>query len=203
MGRYQQNTLAGINHRQTHANLGKGFEDALDAAHELYERQGVGKIIHLRNAFVYCTEAAFNRLDPYMRARLGTGLTMVREKTEWDYCGVVRGRAVAFDAKEFSGTSIPVDELKPHQIEHLCAFAAGGGLAGFMIHAKQSGVVFWLDARKAREMADRVRFAPKGKVTGVVKSLNELWLSENCIRVGRLQGGVWLNWAETLLKAEG
>lgn len=199
--RFQQNTLAGISPRQSHGNRGKEFEDALAAAHEVYERQGIGKIIHLRNAFTFCTEAAFNRQEPYMRARLGTGLTMVREKTEWDFCGVVRSKAVAFDAKEFSGSSISLGDLKSHQIENLCAFASAGGVAGFMIHAKRSGVVFWLDALKARELDDKARFVGKGKVAGVLKSLNELWLSENALRVGRLQGGVWLNWAETLLRA--
>jgi penicillin-binding protein-related factor A (putative recombinase) len=197
-----QNNLPYVNHRQSHGNLGKGFEDALDAAHEIYERQGTGKIIHIRNAFTYCTEDTFNRLDPYMRARLGTGLTMVREKTPWDFCGVVRGRAIAFDAKEFSGASIAVAELTPHQIEHLCAFSYGEGLAGFMIHAKRSGCVYWLNAPKAREMSDRACHARKGRVEGVLKSLNELWLSENALRVGRLPGDGWLNWAATLLRAE-
>lgn len=160
----EQPTLPGTKSRESHAHRGMGFEAMLNRAHVLYERTGHAKVEKIEVGFRQAGSETF------------------RIKTPFDYYGTLAGgTALYFDAKSFDGGSAALSDLarKPHQLEALVAHERMGALAGLMIHSRQANRVYWLGALKARELADKARFAPKGRVKGVLKSLSVEWLGEN------------------------
>lgn len=195
---HEQLPLAGIKSRTPHANRGKALEAMLDRTHERYKHERRAVIYHVPNAFTYCPERAYQRLDPYLKARLGTGLTMVRVKTPCDYIGGAKGFPLAFDAKEFHGASIPLDDFTPHQVEGLLGFERVG-LAGFMVYARRAGQVFWVRAGQVREAQDKVAFQ-KGRGAHP-KSFNLAWLEENAVLVCRTHDGGEVDWLPVLTGA--
>lgn len=189
----EQLSLEGQHAAQAHAHLGKEFEGMLDRAHELYNRTRRAWVYKIPNAWTFIGAREYDARPPQRRALqhdAGRTRFLGRVSTPFDYAGHVAtsaGAPVPFycDAKQFDGTAIPLKEFKPHQLDNLANAAQSGRpgavLAGFLVWSKKANRVYWLDALKARAMADRATHAPKGRAKGVVKSLSVAWLTENAV----------------------
>jgi penicillin-binding protein-related factor A (putative recombinase) len=164
----------------------------LDKTHHYYRVRGVADVDYIENAFVYCSEWEFNRLRPEMKARMGDGRTLRRARTSGDYRGTLHGRGLAFDAKQFSDERLQLKKIPRHQVESLCSFARAGGLAGFMIYARQVGTVYWVEAGLMRDLCDRALSS-----TGV-KTLNLAWFAENAQVVGKVMPGGLVEYDKSL-----
>jgi penicillin-binding protein-related factor A (putative recombinase) len=164
--------------RQSHGNRGKEFERMLEKTHHYYGVRGVADVVYIENAFIYCSEGEFARLPRELKARMGDGRTLKRVRTSGDYRGTLRGRGIAFDAKQFSDDRLALGIIPRHQVEALSSFARAGGLGGFMVYARRVSTVYWVNALLMRDMCDRA-LSSKG-----VKTLNLKWFAENAVSVG-------------------
>lgn len=172
-----------------HANRGRALEQMLARTHDYYERQGIASIEKFPNAFVFCAEIEWQKIQtPALKARTGDGKPLKREKTDCDFKGHARGFGVAFDAKEFAGPSIPLANFKPHQVQRLYMFARTGGRAGFIIWAKRIDSVFWIEAQAFSAIYH----------TGHLKSLNLDWLRENALTICQWTTAALIDWAAVL-----
>lgn len=182
--------LAGIPAPEPHANRGRQFEAMLEATHDLYLRTHVGFVEKISNALAFCTEGAWRKLPDELKARTGDGRPLRRVRTCCDYIGQVFSFGVAFDAKEFAGTSFPLVNVKSHQALALYNFWRTGGLAGFLILAKRVDKVYWISAESMMRLNS----------TGTLKSLNIKWLDENATLITERASHATIDWARVLLK---
>lgn len=179
--------------RQSYGNRGKEFERMLEKTHHFYRVQGTADVEYIENAFVYCSEAVFRQLPRTSKARMGDGRTLKRVRTSGDYRGTLGARGIAFDAKEFSSDRLSLKLIPPHQVESLASFARAGGLAGFLVYAKQVSKVYWVGARQMRDLCDQA-FFNKG-----VKTLNLSWFATHAVPVGEVVPGGLVDYAPVLL----
>ena len=69
------------------------------------------------------------------------------EQSTTDYNGVYKSRYIDFEAKNTKNkTSFPLNNITPHQIEHLKRVINHGGIAFFIIQFEVLGKVYILDA---------------------------------------------------------
>ena len=69
------------------------------------------------------------------------------EQSTTDYNGVYKSRYIDFEAKNTKNkTSFPLNNITPHQIEHLKRVIYHGGIAFFIIQFEALGKVYILDA---------------------------------------------------------
>ena len=69
------------------------------------------------------------------------------EQSTTDYNGVYKSRYIDFEAKNTKNkTSFPLNNITPHQIEHLKRVINHGGIAFFIIQFEALGKVYILDA---------------------------------------------------------
>ena len=164
----------------------------LGRTHHYYKVRGMADVDYIENAFVYCSEKEYERLPREMKARMGDGRTLKRVRTSGDYRGTLGPFGLAFDAKQFSSERLQLKKLPRHQVEALCSFARPGGLAGFMVYAKQAGTVYWVEARQMRRLCDAALTAAG------LKTLNLSWFAQNAVRVCEVRPGDLVEYAETL-----
>jgi recombination protein U len=176
-----QLVLQGIDHHTSHANRGREFQTILNNTHVWYERQRWGKVYEIPNAYSYVPYYIWNKAPAQIRARTEVyqecingrmqrrgGAPLMRVKSAPDYLGSVLGLHVEFDAKEFAGASISIENFKQHQIDHLYQAERAGALAGFMVLEKRTESVYWVAAGYAYEWMDQIRT----RRAAVAKSIN-------------------------------
>ncbi len=161
-----------------HANLGKAFEADIEAANDAYQRMGLAHVDHNKNEWVTTSSARWQTFAPEMRATTGNGRCLIMVKSNVDFAGGAGRVSVAFDAKETSAASIPLKNFKPEQIARLIEKERCGVRAGFLVRFSRDMSVYWVGARKVREMYDKAMYQAKGKGTHP-KSLSQEWLAEH------------------------
>jgi len=104
-----------------HANRGKGLENLVLQACQVYAKRGWGKIQRIET--------------PVFQGRRGQGDgdKWTRGRSTVDFVGVYQGRGVAFDAKQTKIPRFELARIQPHQRAYLADFAAGGGCAFVLI----------------------------------------------------------------------
>lgn len=102
------------------ANRGMGFEGVLNDLHALYRAMGRALITKQYPPAVIVSHDYRGNLAKV------TGRATV------DYTGCVRGRAIAFDAKDCAEKRIALDRLERHQLDYLIDTERTGGV-GFVL----------------------------------------------------------------------
>ncbi|QDZ98957.1 Holliday junction resolvase RecU [Lysinibacillus fusiformis] len=129
---------------RSYANRGATFEHLVDMANTKYRNAGVADIRKVPTP-VQITKS---------KGRLIEGR---KETAEWvDYAGVYKGRAIAFDAKETSKTSFPLDNLSGHQYRLLESWAEKDAVVFLLVSMKKFGEIYLLPfevLQKAWEVA--------------------------------------------------
>lgn len=181
--------------RESHGNRGKTFERMVEKTHRFYRAQRVADVEYIENAFVYCSEAEYQRLPPTLKARMGDGRTLKRVRTSGDCRGTLGKFGIAFDAKECGADRFSLMKLPRHQVDSLYLFARAGGIAGFLIWMKRAGV-YWVDAETMSGLYYAALFN-RG-----VKTLNLQWFAERAVFVGRVAPGDLVDYAKALTPHE-
>ena len=193
----EQMSLEQFNARRGHSNLGMDFQRMLDHAHDEYRERGYGRMQRNEQKWEYTSRRRAESFPPERRARTGHGRDMIRVKSDPDYAGGLLGRYYTFDAKEFSGTSIPLSNFDRAQVENLCASERGRCVAGFMVYSKDTAQVFFVRASQVRDAQDLVLHQGKGRGKNP-KSFNREWLIENAVQIGVFHTGQPVLWLEVL-----
>ncbi len=68
-----------------------------------------------------------------------------KEKATWvDYCGIYKGTALIFDAKQISGTNFPLANLEKHQYNLLKSWAEKGAVAFLIVYFSKYDKYYYL-----------------------------------------------------------
>jgi penicillin-binding protein-related factor A (putative recombinase) len=138
----------------THANLGKGFEQALERAHSVYAVQKLAVMDKNPVEWRFTSRGQYEALKG-ARADLvaitNTGRFIKRVRSDVDFSGTAktldgRGISVQFDAKEVTRKSFPLANVEKHQVERLLLNEACGAIAGLMIHFSDLKRTFFVGA---------------------------------------------------------
>ncbi len=120
-------------------NRGMALEKLIDETNAHYLNQGVA-VIHKKP-----TPVQIVRVDYPARARAKIVEAYYKIPSTTDYNGVYRGNYIDFDVKETRNkTSFPIKNIHAHQIEHLKAVDAQGGVAFLLIRFVHHGTVHLL-----------------------------------------------------------
>ncbi len=115
-----------------YANLGMTLESDIEATNQYYLNNNIA-VIHKKPTPVQVVTVSYP-------ARNKAKITEAYYKTPstTDFNGIYKGKYIDFDAKETnSKTSMPLKNVHPHQIDHLRAVHAQGGIAFLIVHFKQ------------------------------------------------------------------
>ena len=122
------------------ANLGRWFESAIEQTAVKYRARGIASIHKMPTPYKII---AHDRI--------------LRTRSDVDYFGVIKGLAVAFDAKTTRKNSIPTRNVHAHQLRVLELFERCGGIGFLLINLEPHGT--WICTpkwwRDTSEMLDR------------------------------------------------
>lgn len=121
-----------IQKNRSYANRGAFLERIIDMANNKYRNAGVADINKIPTP-VQITE-------DYGRTVKGR-----KEKALWvDYCGIYKGTAIIFDAKQIKGTNFPLANLEKHQYELLKSWHEKGARAFLLVYFSKQDKYFVL-----------------------------------------------------------
>lgn len=129
----------------TKSNLGKRFEQMIEAANKHY---------------LYNSLAAIEKQE--IKTRMVNGQMIYERKGPPDYMGIVQGgRAIAFEAKSTRGKNLPLKNItrRMHQLGFLKKHEEMGGIAFYLVHFEDMGETYLLPIE---EIEDAIRTAERG-----------------------------------------
>jgi recombination protein U len=131
------------------ANLGRSFEELIEAANDFYFDHGIAAIIKVPTAITL-----LRRYDP-IRKRSIIDNAFPAKKGTVDFLGQWGKLPIAFEAKSTENkTSFPLKNLKDHQLAYLQAVDALGGAAWILVEFKTLGLYFAMSYKRLRSFTD-------------------------------------------------
>ena len=124
----------------SYGNRGMNLEEDINQSNEYYKSKGLCLITKRP------TPINVVKVD-YSKGPIITQAYFEKQSTT-DYNGVYKGRYIDFEAKStLKTTSFPLSNISQHQIDHLKAVLAQGGIAFFIIEFAKLDKVYLLDAK--------------------------------------------------------
>lgn len=119
------------------ANRGMSLENLVNRANEQYMARGLA-VIHKRPVPV--------KILRTQGTRITSGF--LEAKSTVDYSGVYRGHALEFEAKATrEKTRFPLDNIHPHQVEHLRSCMAAGAVCFLIMEFTQHHEIYYVPAK--------------------------------------------------------
>lgn len=108
-------------------NKGKSFEHKIEASNLSYVNRGLALIQRIT--------------DP---VSITGGGKIIRAKSTIDFLGVINGRSIAIEAKQYSSANLtfPLSNISDHQLEYLKMHSKCGGISIVAIHHISSDIVY-------------------------------------------------------------
>ncbi len=127
-------------HLASASNRGMAFEDLINKSNEYYIKNNIG-VITKRPTPINVVSVDYSK-----NAKI-TSAYFEKQSTT-DYNGVYKGYYLDFEAKSTKiKTSFPLNNITPHQIEHLERVLFHKGIAFFLIEFALLKEVYYLDAK--------------------------------------------------------
>lgn len=156
-----------------HASRGTSLEEDLNASNEYYRQRGIALI------YKKPTPVQVVHVDYPRRGKAKITEAYYRTPSTTDYNGLYKGRYIDFEAKQTQNrTSFPYYLVQPHQVSHLKAVHAQGGIGFFIVRFTSLKETYLVDAM---ELIDAMAQNQK-------KSIPHAWFAEHGIR---LQEGLY------------
>jgi recombination protein U len=168
----------------THANRGESFEVMIEQANQVYNAKGKAIITKIPTPW-----KVLRKYSPITNSYKIQG-AFPEKKSTVDFGGTASNYSIWFDAKETKNkTSLPLGNIKKHQIDYLENVAKQGGKAFFLVHATvlKRTWVLWID-QFIQFLAEYDR-----------KSIRFDWMDEHC-EVVPSGIGVMLDYLPIVLK---
>lgn len=122
------------------ANRGMDLEKEINLSNEYYKDQNIC-LITKRPTPINIVKVDYSKGAKITHAYF-------EEQSTTDYNGVYKSRYIDFEAKNTKNkTSFPLNNITPHQIEHLKRVLFHGGIAFFIINFESLNKVYLLDAK--------------------------------------------------------
>lgn len=135
--RRQDDSLVNDN-KVDYSNRGMDFEHAVNMSNQYYLEQDLA-LIYKRPTPIHIVKVDYSNMkikDAYFEKQSTT-----------DYNGIYKGKYIDFECKETkSKSSLPINNISPHQVEHLKRVIKHQGIAFFMIYFSTLKEVYLLDA---------------------------------------------------------
>ncbi len=117
------------NSKIEYGKRGMSFEEAIDKTNQYYITHQIA-VIHKKP-----TPVQIVKVDYPMRSKAVIKEAYFKTPSTTDYNGIYSGHHIDFEAKEtHNKTSFPLQNLHPHQIDHMNQVAAQGGICFLLIH---------------------------------------------------------------------
>jgi len=124
-----------------YGNRGMTLEEDLNATNLFYREHGIA-VIHKKP-----TPVQIVRVDYPKRSAAKITEAYFKKPSTTDYNGVYKGKYIDFEAKETQNpTALPLKNFHPHQIEHMKAVKAHGGIVFIIVKFTTDNDIFLLDA---------------------------------------------------------
>jgi len=163
---------------RSYAKRGATFEHLIDMANIKYRNAGVSDIRKVPTP-VQITKS---------KGRIIEGR---KETAEWvDYAGVYKGRAIAFDAKETSATSFPLQNLSEHQYKLLNSWHKKDAIVFLLVSMRKHDKIYLLPF-------EVLQTAWEGAQNGGRKSIAWETFKNECIEV-KSKDGYTLHYLDAL-----
>lgn len=147
--------------RTSYANRGKILESLIERANLKYKNQGKA-LIQKVPIPITISKLIGNKVVGFK-----SGASTV------DFIGVYEGVAIAFDAKETKGKSLPLKNIKDHQINFMLNHVECGGQAFLIVMFTDQNITFKADIKSLDEYIQSVDR----------KSIPLKWFEENAKKV--------------------
>lgn len=142
------------------SNRGKSLEDELNETNEYYSANGLA-VIHKKPVPVQIVNVRY----PARSAAVITE-AYFRTPSTTDYNGVWQGQYVDFEAKETTNeTSLPLQNIHMHQVEHMKQVHDQSGLAFFIVHFSVLNRYFLLPFRDFYPLWKRMEEGGRKSIT--------------------------------------
>jgi recombination protein U len=155
-----------------YANLGMTLEGDIEVSNAYYLSHDIA-VIHKKPTPIQVVNVSYP-------ARNKAKITEAYYKTPstTDFNGIYDGLYIDFDAKETnSGTSMPLKNVHPHQIDHLKGVFKQGGIAFLIVHFKKYNQYFLLPASILFQYWDLQDHEEKGRKSIPYQAfLDHAWL---------------------------
>lgn len=142
---YRQGALF---NRADHSNLGKDLEKDLEKTHYNYKHRGIADVVKNAEKWNYTGLSAYNdnyRSTHDIVAKTNSGRYLIKCASDIDFSGNLSdGRAVYFDSKQTRGKSLPLGNIKGHQIRRLADKEASGAIAGLLVYFSDLDRLFFI-----------------------------------------------------------
>ena len=123
----------------SHKNRGLSFEERINETNQFYLNNNI--------ALIYKRPTPIKVLSFDDKNKIITKAIYEKDSTT-DYNGVYKGRYIDFEAKStISKTSLPISNIKMHQINHLNNVIGNGGIAFFLIEFSTLNKIYLLKAK--------------------------------------------------------
>ncbi|MBQ0139588.1 MAG: Holliday junction resolvase RecU [Kurthia sp.] len=117
-----------IHKEPSYSNRGKTLEDEIDEANKFYLANQTA-VIHKKPVPIQIVKVEYPS-----RSAAVIKEAYFRTPSTTDYNGVYKGHYIDFDAKETKNkTSFPLSNVHPHQINHMRAASAQGGICFLLV----------------------------------------------------------------------
>lgn len=124
--------------KRSYANRGMQLEREIDVSNKAYERKGVGLIKKLPTPV-------------HIHSTRGSRVSGVLQKGELvDYIGMSQGVAIAFDAKQTRGKSLPLSNIPSHQYKFLKGWHNNGGVAFLIVRFTDERKTFFYPFKRIK-----------------------------------------------------
>lgn len=134
------NKKKNVNHNVIYSHRGMNFEKQLNDTNKYYKAHEVA-VIHKKP-----TPVQIVKVDYPNRQRAVIREAYFQAPSTTDYNGVYKGRYIDFEAKETSSkTSLPIQNIHKHQIEHIKSVINHGGIAFLLVKFNKLDKVYLLD----------------------------------------------------------
>ncbi|PZW01438.1 Holliday junction resolvase RecU [Metamycoplasma auris] len=116
-------------------NRGMLLETIINQTNEFYIRNNIC-MIHKKNL-----DVKFKSVK-YENENLNLDRAIIKGKSSVDYYGVLNGRFIAFEAKSTEENTLPLSNIRNHQIEYLNMVEKHKGIAFWIIYFKVQNTFF-------------------------------------------------------------
>ena len=130
-------------------NRGLLFEEEINTANEYY--RNINKaIIYKKPTPLKIVKTSLNEKNKYCISE-----AYFEKPSTTDYNGIYNGRYIDFEAKETKNkTSFPLNNIHPHQVEHLSKIIDHGGIGFIIVNFKMLNEIYILDGRIVKRYMD-------------------------------------------------
>lgn len=140
----------GMDHvSDNHAGRGAHLEEDINASNVFYNDRNIALI------YKKPTPVQVVRVDYPRRGKAKIVEAYYRTPSTTDYNGIYKGKYIDFEAKETtSKTSFPLNNIHPHQIEHIRNITIEGGISFLIVRFTTLDQTFYLSGKDFLEFID-------------------------------------------------